>query len=793
MILFSTPVHASLTLTYNKTQNTLGNSIWNETFAGNESHTFYVNMPKNATVSNAKLNLSGIEYSNGLYSSVNSSVWSGSNLSNIHINNSKLYINESLSNAYVYSVNSYSVLSNNITFRVSFSNVANSEYCGIKFGFNATNYPVSGFYSLICSHAISGAIIFTSRGSGSINSGFTTSIVADVFYNYSIRIYGNNSLCFSLGSESSCVDATTYASSTSNSISIYNSNTNSNIIVDYVVVNDTTIVDTFNSTNYSINPYLDVANDGDAQWSYSGQFNQLNNQTSDFSSEINSYLKNCYPYIDGTCDVPFVLHSDSAGIMQIKLNATITYDSQTFETPVYEGQTSNFWVKVNSTSDISNVNAWLVYNGTSYAYTTKSQSSSYWIFTKSLTIPTVSADSNISFYWNFTYSNATGTYAQNFSSNNQTVYQLKLINCTSGNITLNFTAYDENSKALINYKMDATLTYWPSGKPFTKNFSYSYTGNNTYFVCIAPSTATLYADADIKYWNDSYSTRYYYLQNATLTNSTQNIKLYLLNSSESTLITMIVKDQVENPVGNEIVLAQKQEIGTGTYTQVSEAKSDFSGYAYTYLKLHENYKFFLTKNGIVQREFEPMQLESSTLTFYVSQIDTPEYFSYYNNVATSCTNISNILTCSWVDTSGLTADMNFYVGKIDQVGETTVCDNTSSGSSGTFVCDLSSGGNFRYILKGTYHSNPITYVWQSGYIGGASVVDFGVVGLVLTLLIVMFVAYMTHNDVKLCLVSTAFAIIFCSIISLIRFGADAMAMTFTVAIISGIIAFKIRF
>jgi len=370
---------------------------------------------------------------------------------------------------------------------------------------------------------------------------------------------------------------------------------------------------------------------------------------------------------------------------------------------------------------------------------------------------------------------------------------VNITNCSGGGTPfLNFAGKDEKTNSAMNYSQDMTITLSNSSGN-TDSWSFEFRNQTNYSICIYPSFATYQADSTSKYFATGYSTRYHYLDNATPTSTTQNISLYLLNSSDSTLITMLVKDQVENPVEDEIILIQKQDLGTGTYNQVAEAKSDFSGYAYTYLQLHENYKFFLLKDGVVEREYEPMPLESSSLTFYISQVDIPEYFSYYNKVATSCTNVSNNWTCSWIDTSGLTADMNLYVGRIDQAGETSICDYTDSGASGTFVCDLSGGGNFRYVLKGTYHSDPITYIWQSGYIGGASVVDFGVVGLILTLLVVMFVAYMTHNDVKLCLVSTAFALIFCSVISLIRFGADAMAMTFTVGIISGIVAFKIRF
>jgi hypothetical protein len=551
------------------------------------------------------------------------------------------------------------------------------------------------------------------------------------------------------------------------------------------------------SVSYPTNPYLDVSGDGDTQWSFSGNFNQTNNQTSDFSSEINSYLKTCYPYVDGTCDVPLKLHSDSAGIMQIRLNATITYDSQTFDSSVYEGQNSNFWIKVNSTSDIQNVNAWLVWNNTSYSYSTKQQDGSYWTFTKSLTIPSVNADTNISFYWNFTYSNATNTYAQNFSSHNQTVYRLSITNCTSGNFTLNFTGYNEKTKALMNYNMDATLTYWPLGKPFTKNFSYSYTGNNTYYFCIYPSNAILYADADMKYWNDSFSTRYYYLQNATLTNSTSNINLYLLPTSNSTLIAINVLDEIGNPVSNVIVQALKQEIGTGIYILVAEGKSDFSGYAYPYLELHQNYKFILTQNGVVLKEYQPMQLETTSLELRISTAQIPHYFSYYDKVATSCSynNATNVLTCVFIDTSGMTMRMNFTVLRLGQTGYLNQCSDSSTGSSGTFVCTLSSNSSYKYAMVGYYSGSATTsYTWQSGFINLVTAgVTFGVIGLIIALIIVGTLPFVGLYDMRVSIVLTAFGMIFSIVTGLIRFtSADQMAMIFSIAIVSGIVVWKVK-
>ena len=63
------------------------------------------------------------------------------------------------------------------------------------------------------------------------------------------------------------------------------------------------------------NPYLEVGNVGGGyDWSYSGEFNFTEN-TGDLSSLINSYLLTCLEDINGYCQVPFLFHSDTAGVL----------------------------------------------------------------------------------------------------------------------------------------------------------------------------------------------------------------------------------------------------------------------------------------------------------------------------------------------------------------------------------------------------------------------------------------------------------------------------------------------
>lgn len=71
---------------------------------------------------------------------------------------------------------------------------------------------------------------------------------------------------------------------------------------------------------YPTNPYLEVGiADGIHEWSYSGQYNLQNQLTNDFSDEVNTFLSQCTPDLEGYCNVPLIFHSDSPGILNISM------------------------------------------------------------------------------------------------------------------------------------------------------------------------------------------------------------------------------------------------------------------------------------------------------------------------------------------------------------------------------------------------------------------------------------------------------------------------------------------
>lgn len=77
---------------------------------------------------------------------------------------------------------------------------------------------------------------------------------------------------------------------------------------------------------YPQDPWLEVSTpDESYEWNYTGEFSTTE-QTSSFSSEINSYLSSCSPNSENYCDVPLTIHSDIAGKIEIS-NIIINYSN----------------------------------------------------------------------------------------------------------------------------------------------------------------------------------------------------------------------------------------------------------------------------------------------------------------------------------------------------------------------------------------------------------------------------------------------------------------------------------
>lgn len=434
-----------------------------------------------------------------------------------------------------------------------------------------------------------------------------------------------------------------------------------------------------------------------------------------------------------------------------------------YESDVLELSSQAYSVSINF-SDVSSVSSFsgtFNYNGTSYAATAVPGGDGYEL-SRTITVPNVEGyEIEIPFFWNFSFDYALGTESNVSENETQTVYSPAFTNCSGTPAT--------SEEALILYLLGEDTDTPITGElelviellDYGSNYSWNMSGQNNYTVCIYPAVAELEVDSFMQYTSTNWTTRNYYLDNAILTNDTQEINLYLQNESGSTQVSFSVLDYIGQSEEDVVISIQKHYIGDNVYKTVAMSKTDFQGAGYSYLELPNNwYRFILSRNGEILQTYSAMQLVDTSVTFRLSSTAAGEWFDYYDNVGYSCTtsDVTNSTTCTVIDSSGLMANASLRVYKDSAgIGWLKICDDYSTSSSSTLTCSLgnTSGQLYYYVLYLTF---PDTYyTLDAEYLDYRSSQQYGTMGIAvaLMLLIVMSMigAYRPSIAVALSIVS----------------------------------------
>ncbi|KKN19472.1 hypothetical protein LCGC14_0945440 [marine sediment metagenome] len=363
----------------------------------------------------------------------------------------------------------------------------------------------------------------------------------------------------------------------------------------------------------------------------------------------------------------------------------------------------------------------LVYNNVNYTITNISQNGDQFTLTKSFDIP-LNADKfqnqSNNYFYRFTYEGAfiqeTINYTQNVSFIN-----LQLCNATYNIMALNFTLLDEFIQIQINASANPvdyldTFYYWLGDGSIFKNYSFSELNNNTdsdFQFCIYPSNESMKTDLISLYSAEDYSEREYNLKNASITNISSNISLYLLNDSTSVKFTFTVKEGTTT-LPDAYVTISKFFIGEGVYKTISIRKTDDSGQFIEYLELDRDYRYSIVKDfilvGVINRRsacsISPCE---ETLQISTAQGNIWDVYSdvYALNVLSnlSMNRTSEVVTYDFIDITGLAQYFRLHVSR-SHLNETkeTICNTFSFSSSGSITCNLT-GLDGDFIAK-TYIS-----------------------------------------------------------------------------------------
>ena len=399
--------------------------------------------------------------------------------------------------------------------------------------------------------------------------------------------------------------------------------------------------------------------------------------------------------------------NDSAGrenITSVTWVYNVWENAQTYNSTTTELSSENFKINVNLTSsDWIGATANLIYNGTSYLGT-KSGSGNNLIFSRLINIPTFNSfPANATFYWEFLFTNSSGTSKFNSSDNNQTISELIFTRCNStynSPVVVNYTIYNESSLSLINASFDASFVYWVGDTNLNKNYFLSAVSNTTFQFC-TNSNETYYVDAIINLESEGYNERTYYFNNVPYNNVITETHLYMLNTTLETNVIVQVKDSGLNPLKGYYVTIERYYPELHAYKKVIVAETD--EYGQFVVKLIENtvkYKFtFKDRNNVVQKTTGDMTIACRAIICILPFVieDTTDDFERFDNLTDydwvfSFDNVTNMFSFIWADTRSESATTWLKVERrlFNGTNVLTVggCNSTSTATSGSLTCSV---------------------------------------------------------------------------------------------------------
>lgn len=430
--------------------------------------------------------------------------------------------------------------------------------------------------------------------------------------------------------------------------------------------------------------------------------------------------------------------------------SNLTYSSSVYET---SNQMINATLNLVPGTNLYDVK--IIYNGTQYQGDFADTGNNTFSVVGSFDTSKLNGASaeNKSFYFRLIYSVGVNNYLyENTTSTNQTVLPISMSDCsTATNRTLNFTAKEEENMSTLNiWNFLGTFEYWLGSGTIRKNVSINNLNINSSSLCLNPAGNLTYkTDAIIQYEKAGYVKRNYYLYNASLTNTTQNVSLYLLASGSSTSFIVQIRDKSQLAVRNAYVYSQRYYPGTGNYETVAMGKTDNNGNTVLHFETEtEDYRIIVMQDGVV-RYTSPVQKVycSATPCTLPIQIESGGVVGWEN-----FGNLSNLIYTgpyydndtqdvifTYIDTSGTTSYARLFVYEYVNNVKTTICNTTSTANAATLTCDVS-GVEGTIFAEGYLSRSPEVLVWAKQFVINTIKAIMGMEGLFWALITIMVIA-----------------------------------------------------
>ncbi len=399
-----------------------------------------------------------------------------------------------------------------------------------------------------------------------------------------------------------------------------------------------------------------------------------------------------------------------------------------------------FTTFIGNSSSLASIGGTVVVNSTSAPASLVASNSTTQTYNTSFVFGAISGD-NQSFVINRTFTLTYGSYSKTLTdtSTNLTLFKIYAYNCSGAAgeaVALNITTYKSIDNSLLNDLRQDINIYLTTNTGNSRNYSWQRSNINNTLICITPTWATYQGDGWVEASKSGYATRRFWLVNATLTNSTQEFRTYLLNSSLATFTTANVQDQYGLGVSDVLIKYMRYYPNENAYFTTAEIMTDADGNGGTYLQHNDVfYKTLLEQDNSVLKSYLSTQITSNALSYYIDSA----YSSIWDNLSDvnyECHNTTGQMwVCTVSNTEGVSTLAELDVYKQQPFNATTICSTQATGSAVTLMCNYSAlngtEGYWRLWLVGSYH--PL----DSGIFTGTSVSAFGLEGLAAAGLIVI--------------------------------------------------------
>jgi hypothetical protein len=394
-------------------------------------------------------------------------------------------------------------------------------------------------------------------------------------------------------------------------------------------------------------------------------------------------------------------------------------NSQVYNNQTTEGNVEIFKVNVSyDSSYYPNMIGRLIYNGTSYTGI-QTGSGVNTVFTRTINIPSVTTDTNVTFYWRFDMiHNSTSTDYHNSTSHNQTIYNIGIGDCNATYTypLINLTMKDEDSRtdlngATQNTSLEANINIYTLDRAINiLSLSSNYSKVNPVSICINnPLTTSYYSmDATFKYLADDYVTEYYNIQNLTISSSNipQLISLYDLLITNSQEFLIIYKDADLTPQGDVLIEITRQYLPIGQFLVVEIPKTDIDGRTIGHFVLNDEiYTIYVKKDGVLLGVWNNVRAFCSNIATGDCRINLNAAGSHggigdYKNYlgvtySESYDDNTKTYSFSFSTNDGSNKNLSMNVVKNDNYLNDMICHSEIVSSSGTLTC----------IIPSSYYNN----------------------------------------------------------------------------------------